>query len=56
MATRLVNVDRNTPMLLPPDLRDWVSPDDMVHFVIHSIGGVRLGTLKVNTRAAGSEQ
>ncbi|MDD4735701.1 MAG: transposase [Kiritimatiellae bacterium] len=27
MALRLKNVDRNTPMLLPPDLRDWI-PDN----------------------------
>ena len=26
MATRLVNIDRETPMFLPPDLRDWI-PD-----------------------------
>jgi hypothetical protein len=24
MATRFVNIDRDTPLLLPPDLRDWV--------------------------------
>ena len=30
MATRFVNIDRDTPMLLPPDLRDWVPADDMV--------------------------
>jgi hypothetical protein len=27
MATRFVNVDRDTPLLLPPDLRDWVPAD-----------------------------
>ena len=39
MAVRFVNVDRDTPMLLPPDLRDWVPVDDMVHFVIEAVGG-----------------
>ncbi len=33
MAARFVNVDRNTPMLLPPDLRDWVPEDHIVHFI-----------------------
>ena len=29
-------------MLLPPDLRDWVAEDDMVHFVIVAVNGMRL--------------
>ncbi len=37
MATRFVNVDRRTAMLLPPDMRDWVLQDDMVHFVINAV-------------------
>jgi len=56
MATRFVNVDRNTPMLLPPDLREWVPADDMVHFVIEAVEGLRLSRLKVNRRGSGSEQ
>ncbi len=24
-------------MLLPPDMRDWVAHDDMVHFVITAV-------------------
>lgn len=43
-------------MLLPPDLRDWVADDDMVHFVITAVEGMRLTTLKVNRRGTGSEQ
>jgi len=35
MPARFVSVDRDTPMLLPPDLRDWVTEDDLVHFEIH---------------------
>jgi transposase len=56
MSTRLVNVDRATPMLLPPDLRDWVAEDDMVHFVIESVDGMGLSALKVNRRGTGSAQ
>jgi hypothetical protein len=40
MATRIVNVDRDTPMLLPPDLREWVPAEDMVHFVIEAVAGM----------------
>ena len=27
MSARFVNIDHDTPLLLPPDLRDWVSAD-----------------------------
>lgn len=43
-------------MLLPPDLRDWVPADDMVHFIIEAVDGMRLSTLKVNWTGSGSEQ
>ena len=43
-------------MLLPPDLRDWVPEDDMVHFVIEAVAGMKLPTLKINRRGCGSEQ
>ena len=56
MSERFVNVDRDTPMLLPVDLRDWVRPDDMVHFVLEAVEGMGLGTLKVNRRGSGSPQ
>jgi len=29
---RFVACDRSQPFLLPPDLRDWVPPDDLAHF------------------------
>jgi transposase len=51
-----VNVDRRTPLLLPPDLRDWISADDMVHFVIEAVDGMSLSSLRVNERGTGSEQ
>lgn len=37
MAERFVEVDRNTPMLLPAELRDWVPEDELVHFVIEAV-------------------
>ena len=56
MKPRFVKVDRQTPMLLPPDLRDWIPEDDMVHFVIQAVEGARLPSLRVNQRGTGSEQ
>ncbi len=43
-------------MLLPPDLREWVPEDDMVHFVIEAGAGMKLPTLKISLRGCGSEQ
>jgi len=56
MAERLVNVDRETPMLLPVDLRQWVPEDDLVHFVIGAVETMNLTALSVNQRGSGSKQ
>ncbi|MEK7751426.1 MAG: transposase [Acidobacteriota bacterium] len=56
MATRFVSVDRNTPLLLPPDLRDWVPADHLAHFVIDAVEAVDLREVRVNTRGTGDEQ
>lgn len=51
-----VNVDRSTPMLLPPDLRDWVEDDDLAHFVLEAVGACDLSLARVNARGTGSAQ
>ncbi len=56
MATRFVPIDRDTPLLLPPDLRDWVPVDHLVHFVLDAVEALDLRQVKVNTRGTGSEQ
>lgn len=56
MSTRLRNIDRETPMLLPPDLRDWVQGDDVVHFVVEALGLLDVSSACVNQRGTGSEQ
>ena len=56
MSERLVNVDRETPMLLPVDLRDWVPEDDMVHFVLEAIEAMPSTDFAVNRRGSGSPQ
>ena len=55
MSAHLVNVDRRTPLLLPPDLREWIPADDMVHFVIEAVEGVGLSRFQINERGSGSE-
>src|SRR6516225_1956554 len=56
MAERFVEVDRNTPMLLPADLRDWVPEDDLVHFVIEAVRTLPTGQFMVNERGTGYAQ
>jgi transposase len=56
MSHRFKNVDRTTPLLLPPDLRDWVGEDDLVHFVIQAVDKLPLGKFAVNRKGCGDEQ
>jgi len=56
MAAKFVNIARDTPMLLPPDLRDWVGEDDLVHFVIEATERLPLDYFRVNERGSGSAQ
>ena len=56
MAARFKNIDRHTPMLLPPDLREWVAEDDLVHFVIEAVERLPLSAFAVNHKGCGDEQ
>ena len=55
MSARYVNIDRDTPMLLPCDLREWVAEDDLVHFVLAAVEEVDLRGA-VSEAGRGSEQ
>jgi transposase len=56
MPQKFVNVDRDTPMLLSPDLRDWVPENHIVHFLLDALDAVPMHAAKVNFRGTGSEQ
>ena len=56
MSARFVNIDHDTPMLLPPDLRDWVSPDHMVHFIMDAVKALDLSLARTNQRGTGHAQ
>lgn len=56
MPARLVNIDHDTPLLLPPDLRAWVPPEHLVHFIMDAVGELDLSAARVNERGSGSEQ
>jgi transposase len=56
MGTRFVNVDRETPMLFPVDMRDWIPENHPVHFVIEAVEELGLQSFQVNARGTGNEQ
>jgi transposase len=56
MAARFVNIDYDTPLILPPNLRDWVPAGHLAHFILDAVEEMDLHRLKVNQRGTGSEQ
>ena len=34
MAACFVNIDHDTPLMLPPNMRDWVPKDHLIHFIM----------------------
>lgn len=43
-------------MLLPPDLRDWLPEDHMVHFILDVVQSMDISGFSVNVRGTGSRQ
>ena len=56
MAARFVNIDYDTPLLLPPNLREWVPAGHLAHFILDAVEEMDLRRIKVNDRGTGSEQ
>jgi transposase len=56
MNTRFVSANRNQPLLFSPDLREWIPEDDLIHFVIQAVEGLKLNAFKVNVKGSGSAQ
>ena len=56
MATRFVAIDRDTPLLLPPDLHDWVAKDDPARLIVALIEHFDLSSANVNAKGTGSRQ
>ena len=56
MPARLVNIDRDTPLLLPPNLRDWVPANHLCLFIVDAVEELDLRQVKVKERGTGSEQ
>ncbi|HEY5892265.1 MAG TPA: transposase, partial [Chthoniobacterales bacterium] len=56
MAQRMVNIDRDTPLLFAPDIRDWMPKNHLVHFILDAVEELDLRSALVNERGSGSEQ
>ncbi|MGA2548184.1 MAG: transposase [Rectinemataceae bacterium] len=56
MSAQFVNIDRETSMLLPPDLRDWIPEDSMVHLIIETVETLDIQKFSVNERGSGCPQ
>ncbi|HEX9047200.1 MAG TPA: IS1182 family transposase [Verrucomicrobiae bacterium] len=56
MSARFIDLDRQTPMLLPCDLRAWLPEDHLVHFILDAVEQMPLTQFHVNHRGTGSEQ
>ena len=56
LGMAFVEVDRETPMLLPVDLREWVPADDPVHFIIEAAQRVELSAFRVKEVDSGKAQ
>ena len=53
MAQNFLACDRDQPMLLPPDLRDWLDDDHLAWFVIDAVKELDLESFYAAYRADG---
>ena len=56
MAARFITVDRETPLLLPPDLRDWLPENHLAHFILAVANTLPLTGVRINERGTGDAQ
>jgi transposase len=56
MPAHFVTVDYDTPLILPPNLRDWVPANHLAHFILDAVEEMDLRQVRVNERGTGSEQ
>jgi transposase len=54
--SKFISDDRSQSYLLPPDLRDWLPENDMVHFIIGACERVDMSAFKVGAGIEGRPQ
>ena len=55
MAARLIPIDRETPLLLPPNLHECVRDDHLAHFILDAVAALDLHQVKTNDLVPGAE-
>ena len=53
---RYLVIDHDTPLLLPPSLRDWLPPDHLVHVIMDAVEELDLSRAQVNQRGSGDAE
>jgi transposase len=56
MGARYKVIDHDTPLLLPPSLRDWLPENHLVHVIMEAVEQLDLGAAQVNQRGSGDAQ
>ena len=56
MSVHFVNIDRETPMLFPPDLKEWLPENSMVYFIVDAVEQLDIKQFLINERGTGSDQ
>ena len=56
MPAKFVNIKPGQALLLPPDMREWVPEDCLVHFIVDAVAQLDLAQARMNERGTGSEQ
>jgi len=54
--TQFIPFSRDQSFLLPPDVKDWLPPDDVAHFVVAAVERVPLGAFEVRAVPGGKAQ
>lgn len=56
MPCRIKTLDRDTPLLMPPDMRDWVPENHIVHFLIDAVDRLPEPSFLFNQHGTGEAQ
>ncbi len=48
--------ERNQPLLMPIDLREWVADDDLAHFIVEAAKRIDITAFHVSATGSGKAQ